>query len=216
MDHAMGFPTSPHRPLWGISRSCIFAILRRLLQRWPTASGRRPEPSGAAYSQPPNDWTKLATKLDSDPFTETRGGCCLHRFVSPFRAILASLRGHPGVSVGQLPRRRDCKLEEVLDMPELPLLTRFSDFLAQDENTEFLYQGPFPYQGSARFAPRGLVNRTLRSLSLRWLLLRETLLSYKCRTNAKVSDRGQPPLTFDLSQAESAGPGSLDRQVRRH
>ena len=32
--------------------------------------------------------------------------------------------------------------------------------------------------------------------------------------NAKVSDRSQPPLTFDLSLRESAGSDSLDRLVR--
>jgi hypothetical protein len=30
---------------------------------------------------------------------------------------------------------------------------------------------------------------------------------------AEVSDRSQPPLAFDLSQAEPAGPGSLHRLV---
>jgi hypothetical protein len=33
------------------------------------------------------------------------------------------------------------------------------------------------------------------------------------RPNAQVSDRGQPPMTFDYSQSEPAGPGSLHRLV---
>jgi hypothetical protein len=35
------------------------------------------------------------------------------------------------------------------------------------------------------------------------------------RTNAKVSDRSQPPLTFDLSQRESTGSDFLDCLVVR-
>ena len=37
--------------------------------------------------------------------------------------------------------------------------------------------------------------------------------SYLALLNAKVSDRSQAPLMFDLSLSESAGSGSLDRMV---
>jgi hypothetical protein len=88
-----------------------------------------------------------------------------------------SLAGEPDTAECQSPLQGNCRSEEELDLTRLPVLTRFSDFLASDENSEFLYQGPFPYQGSARFSPDGLVNRILRSLSLRSLLLRDTLSS---------------------------------------
>lgn len=55
------------------------------------------------------------------------------------------------------------------------VLHRLSELIAQERNVPVIYRGPVPYQGLARFDHRSLLNRMLRSLSLRWLLLRELL-----------------------------------------
>jgi len=59
----------------------------------------------------------------------------------------------------------------------LLFLTRLSDVVALDDNTPAIYRGPAPYQGLTIFGPESLPNQILRSLSLRWLLLREFLFS---------------------------------------
>src|ERR1035438_3299810 len=82
-----------------------------------------------------------------------------------------------GTSECQSPSRGNCRSEEALDLTQLPVLTRISEVVALDENTEALYRGPVPYQGLARFSHQCLLNRILRNLSLRWLLLRELLSS---------------------------------------
>ena len=74
---------------------------------------------------------------------------------------------------------QDGKAAQILRPADLPVLMRVSEAIALDENTPALYRGPVPYQGSARFGAQSGLNRTLRKISLRWLLLRE-LLSVWC------------------------------------
>jgi hypothetical protein len=95
-------------------------------------------------------------------------------------AIPASANKAERQSQGQ----QDCSGAGVVRLSELPVLTRLSEALAADKKAWVVYQGPIPYQGLTRFHPQCTLNRILRSLSLRWLLLRELPQSWfkRCRT----------------------------------